>query len=211
MDILIGIFIGILGLTLAFSGLRVFFAMLPIVGFITGFFAGATLITYWLGDGFLSTVTGWVVGAVLGIGFALVSYLWWYAGALLAAGSSGSLLLSGIFSMFGVNNGVVLTIIAIVGAIAFIMLALVLNLPIYIVLWNTAILGAHGVIAGLLLIFNLVDREEFDWGVSRAIVHESWFWWIVMVVIAIVGIFSQMRIIDRVTLPQNRWSKAEPA
>lgn len=211
MDILIGIFIGIIGLTLAFSGLRVFFAMLPIIGFVTGFFAGATLITGWLGDGFLSTVTGWVVGLILGVAFSLVAYLWWYAGALLAAGSSGALLLSGIFSLFGVNNGVILMVLAIVGAVLFIFLALVLNLPVYVVLWNTAIVGAHMVIAGLLLVFNQKDLEEFDWGVARAIAHENWFWWILTVVIAVAGIFSQMQIINRIALPQNRWTRADPA
>lgn len=211
MDILIGILIGVVGLSLAFSGLRVFFALLPIIGFVTGFFAGATLMNYWIGEGFLGTVTGWIVGLVLGVALALVSYLWWYAGALLAAGSSGALLLSGIFSMFGVNNGLVLSIIAIIGAVAFIFLALILNLPVYIVLWNTAIVGAHMVIGGLLLVINYVDREDFDWGVARAIVNENWLWWILMVVVAIAGIFSQMAIINRITVPENRWTKAEPA
>lgn len=210
MDILIGILIGVVGLSVAFSGLRVFFAMLPIVGMITGFFLGATLITNWLGDGFMATATSWIVGLVIGVLFAVVSYMWWYAGALLAAGGSGALLLSGIFSLFGVNNGVVLTVVAIVGAVAFIFLALVLNLPIYVVLVNTAFLGAHMVIGGLLLIFNLVDRKDFDWGVARAIAHENWFWWIIMVVVAVAGMFSQMQIINRIALPQDRWSKVEP-
>lgn len=209
MDILIGILIGVVGVTVAFSGLRVFFAMLPIVGMVTGFFLGATLITNWLGDGFMATATSWIVGLAVGVLFAVVAYMWWYAGALLAAGGSGALLLSGIFSLFGVNNGVVLAVVAIVGAVAFIFLALVLNLPIYVVLVNTAFLGAHLLIGGLLLIFNLVDRQDFDWGVARAIAHENWFWWIIMVVVAIAGIFSQMQIINRIALPQNRWSRVE--
>ena len=107
------------------------------------------------------------------------------------------------------NNGLILTIITIVGAAAFIFLALALNLPVYAVLVNTAILGAHMVIGGLLLIFNLVNKEEFDWGVARAIAHENWFWWIVMAAVAIAGIFSQLQIVNRIALPQNRWSKVE--
>ncbi len=209
MDILIGILIAVVGLTVAFAGLRVFFAMLPIVGMITGFFLGATLITNWLGDGFLATVTGWVVGLALGVLFALVSYIWWYAGALLAAGSSGALLLSGLFSLFGVDNGFLLTVIALVGAALFVFLALVLNLPIYVVLVNTAILGAHMLVAGLLLVFNMKDLDEFDWGAARAIAHENWFWWIVVVVVAVAGIMAQLRIIDRISLPRNRWTRAD--
>ena len=58
VDILVGLFIIVIGLTLVTAGLRVFFAVLPLLGFVTGFLAGATLITNWLGDGFLSTATG---------------------------------------------------------------------------------------------------------------------------------------------------------
>lgn len=211
MDILVGILIGVVGLTVAFSGLRVFFAMLPLIGMITGFFAGATLITNWLGDGFLATLTGWLVGAVIGVLFALVSYLWWYAGALLAAGGSGALLLSGLFSLFGVNNGTVLLIIAIVGAVAFVFLAMVLNLPIYIVLINTAILGAYGVVGGLLLIFNVKDLNEFEWGVARQIAHANWFWWIVWAVVVVAGMMSQLNLIDRIRMPEEKWTKVEAA
>ena len=211
MDILVGILIGVVGLSLAFSGLRVFFAMLPIVGMITGFFAGATLISNWLGEGFLSTLTGWLVGLVIGVLFALVSYLWWYAGALFAAGASGSMLLTGLFSLFGMNNGFLLTIIAIVGAVVFIFLANMLNLPIYVVLVNTAIIGAYGVVGGLLLIFNQKDLYEFSWGVARQIAHANWFWWIVWVVVAAAGMMAQLQLVNKIRLPEQKWIKAEPA
>lgn len=211
MDILVGLLIGIVGFTVAFSGLRVFFAMLPIIGMFTGFFFGATIITSWLGDGFLATLTGWMVGIAIGILFALVSYMWWYVGALLAAGASGALLASGLFSLFGVNNGVILTVIALIGAVAFIFLAMVLNLPIYVVLVNTAIFGAYGVVGGLLLIFNVKNLNEFDWGVARAIAHENWFWWIIWVVIVVAGIMAQLQKINSIRLPEDKWTKAEPA
>lgn len=209
MDILIGILVGVIGLTLVFSGLRVFFFMLPIVGMVTGFFLGATLITNWLGDGFLSTVTGWIVGLVIGVLFAIISYMWWYIGALMAAGASGALLFSGLFSAFGVNSGVVLTILAIVGALVFIFGALMLNLPVYVVLVNTAIIGAYMVIGGLMLIFNRKDVEDFDWGVAYSMVQDSWFWWIVLVVLAAAGIFSQMKNISTVRLPVDRYGRLE--
>ncbi len=211
MDILVGLLVGIIGLTLAFSGLRVFFAMLPLVGFVAGFGVGATLITGWFGDGFLSTVTGWVVGIVIGLLFAMISYMWWYIGALMAAGASGSLLFSGIFSAFGVNSGVLLTSLAIAGAILFIIGAMVLNLPVYVVLVNTAILGAYMTIGGLLLIFDRKDIKEFDWGAARAMVYDSWFWWIVLVVIVAAGIISQMKSVTSVQLPNEKYTRVEMA
>lgn len=209
MDILMGLLIGIIGLTLATSGLRVFFFMLPIVGMVTGFFAGAHLINSWLGDGFLSTATGWIVGIVLGLLFAAISYLWWYVGALMSAGASGALLFSGIFSAFGVNSGVLLVSIGIVGAALFIFGAMILNLPIYVVLVNTAIVGAYMVVGGLMLIFGSKNLGEFDWGIARAAATDNWFWWIILVAVAVFGMLSQMKLINTVRLPEEKWVKAE--
>lgn len=208
MDILIGILIIVLGLALVFAGLRVFLAMLPIIGFLTGFFLGATLITNWLGDSFLATATGWIVGLIVGIAFAAISYLYWYIGAILAAGSTGALLMSGLFSAFGVNNGIVLFILAVVGAAIFIFVAVTLALPVYVVLVNTAILGAYMVIGGLLLLLDRVERRQFDWGVARAAVHDSWLWWLVLVALAAVGIFSQLRAVSGTTLPERNWRRS---
>lgn len=209
MEILIGLLIGVVGITLLVNGLRVFFFMLPIVGFVTGFFLGATLITNWLGDGFLSTAAGWIVGILIGLAFGFVSYLWWYAGALMAAGASGALLSSALFSAFGVDNGTVLFIIALVGAALFVFVSVVLNLPVYVVLVNTAILGANMLIGAFLLVFDRVDLEAFDWGVGRAAARDNWFWWLVLVVLVAAGIFSQMRLIHRIRLPRDRWVRAD--
>ncbi|MCA9832349.1 MAG: DUF4203 domain-containing protein [Thermomicrobiales bacterium] len=211
MDIFLGIIMVALGLVVATSGLRVFFFMLPIVAFVSGFFAGATLITGWFGDGFLSTATGWIVGFGLGLVFAVISYLWWYVGAILAAGASGALLASGLFAAFGVSSGVVLVSFAIVGSILFMFAAIALNLPIYIVLVNTAIIGAYMVIAGLLLVFNRVDTDEMGYGAAVSAVQDSWFWWLVLVAVAGVGIVSQLQMINTIRLPEEKWTKVEAA
>jgi hypothetical protein len=142
MDILVGLFVIIIGLTLAISGLQGCFAMLPLVGFVTGFFAGATLITNWLSEGFFATATGWIVGIGLGIVFAAVSCLYWYISAFLAAGESATLILSDIFSAVGVNSGELLVTLAIVGPVLFIIAAVDFNKPVHVMLTNTAIEGA---------------------------------------------------------------------
>ena len=67
----------LLGLAALFAGYRLFLLLLPIWGFFAGFFIGATAITLLLGDSFLVTVTGWVVGFILGLIFAILSYLFY--------------------------------------------------------------------------------------------------------------------------------------
>lgn len=69
-DIVVGIAILLLGLGVAFFGLCLFLIMLPIWGFLASFFVGAGSIEAFFGDGFLSTVGGWIAGFVTGILFA---------------------------------------------------------------------------------------------------------------------------------------------
>jgi hypothetical protein len=150
------------------------------------------------------------VGLIVGIAVAAISYIYWYVGAILAAGASGALLLSGLFSTFGVDNGVALFVLALVGAVIFIFAALTLNLPVYVVLVNTAIPGAYMVIGELLLLFDRVERGAFDWGIARAAVYDSRMWWLVLVALAAVDIFSELRNIAGTTLPARGWRRPTP-
>lgn len=210
-DILVGIVILLLGVAVSFLGLRMFFVLLPLWGFIAGFFLGAGLIHAIFGDGFLGTVGGWIAGVVVGALLSGVSYAFWYVGALIAAASSGALIGSGLMALFGVDTGwVVFIVAAIVGAL-FVATSLMLNLPVYVVLVNTAIGGATAAVAGILLIFNQIDREDMGWGAARAIIDESFFWFLVWVVVAVAGIVAQMRWIERITLPIRRWVSLQAA
>lgn len=208
MDILLGLILLVAGLGLVFSGLRVFFFMLPIAGFITGFFTGAILIANLMDQGFLSTVVGWIVGIVLGLIFAAISYLYWYIGAILSAGAAGASLMSGLANAFGVDTGWILVLAALIGTAIFVIVAVMLNLPVFVVLVNTAIVGAYTVIAGLLLILNRANLDDMGYGAAHAAVDDHWFWWLVVVILAGLGIFSQLAVAAVVRVPDNRWSQA---
>ncbi len=54
------------GLLLVFGGYRLFLLLLPIWGFFFGFGLGAQTMTWLLGEAFLGTVTGWIVGFFVG-------------------------------------------------------------------------------------------------------------------------------------------------
>ncbi len=205
MDIFVGLFLIVFGFAIAFIGIQVFFAVLPILGFITGFFAGSIAVTGLLGDGFLSTVTGWIVGAVIGVGFAIIAWYWWYAGVLLSAGASGALLASTLAEAIGVSAGWALFLFGAIGAAAFMFVTLVLNLPVYLVIVNTAIAGASIVIGGVMLLFDRIDTEELNEGVGIAIAEVSWWWVLAWAVIAAVGIGRQLALKDRIELPSDRW------
>jgi hypothetical protein len=210
-DFLLGLFALVLGLGVAFLGLRLFFVMLPIWGFIAGFFIGAEGFTIIFGDGFLSTITGWVIGLFVGIIFAFLAYLFWYVGAIIAAGSVGATLGSGLMAAFNVDTDWVVFLVALIGAVLIALVAILLWLPVYMVIVSTAFLGATAVTAGIMLVFNQADKEAFHWGSAFGMIEDSWFWLLLWAVIAAVGMAYQLMSVATVTLPEDRWSRAQTA
>jgi hypothetical protein len=218
MEILIGLVIGIVGLAICFFGLRFWFILLPVFGAIIGFFIGARVVQDLFGTGFLSTGVSWIVGIVLGLLFAVLSWFVWYAGAIISAGAVGASLFSGILTAIFSNPwGVVAFVVAVVGAVVFAVGALVLNLPVYIVIVNSALGGASLAIAGLLTLMGRITTSELANGATVAVVDESrfqgagWLWVLLWIVLAIAGIFFQIRSMNEVVLPEEKWVRAQAA
>ena len=85
----VSLFALILGLAFCFAGYRVFLVMLPIWGFFAGFWLGAEATTLLFGVGLLATTTSWVIGFVVGLLGAVLSYLFFIIGVALVAGGFG--------------------------------------------------------------------------------------------------------------------------
>lgn len=207
MDILIGILAVIVGAAVCLAGLRLFFLLLPIWGFVVGFLGGAALVTALAGDGFLSTALGIVVGVIVGIAGAALAYFFWYFGVLLAAGSAGSLLGATLFAAIGVKSAWALFIIGVIFAAVFIFAAFLIQLPIYLVIIDTALAGATVVVGGLLLIFNKIDRDDIGTTAAWHQIHDHWLLWLLWAVIAAIGIGAQLTAVEQATLPEERWGR----
>jgi hypothetical protein len=218
MEILVGIVLALIGLAVCFFGLRFWFILLPIFGGVTGFYIGARAIQDLFGTGFLSTATSWIVGIILAVLFALLSWFVWYAGAIIMAGAVGASLATGIVhALFTHPWGWVLFVVALAGAILFAVIALALNLPIYIVIVNSALGGAALAIAGLMTMLGRITTLELANGATVAVVDESkvqgagWLWVILWIVVAILGMFFQLQSMTDVELPEERWVPARAA
>jgi len=218
MEILVGIVLALIGLAICLVGLRFWFILLPVFGGVTGFFVGARVMQDIFGTGFLSTATSWIVGIIMAIVLALLSYFIWYAGAIIMAGAVGASLFSGILhALFTDPWGIVLFVVALVGAIIFAVGALMLNLPIYIIIVNSALAGAALAIAGLLTIFGTIEVEELANGAALAVVNEtklgnaSWLWVLAWIVLAAVGMYYQLRSVEETRLPEEKWVPAKAA
>jgi len=212
-EVIVGLILIVLGLVVCFYGLKFFFVLLPVWGFIAGFFLGAHGVQSLLGGGFLATGASWIVGVVLGVIFAVASYFIWYIGALIAAGSVGAILGTGLMS-FITSNGVLNWIAAAIGAIVIAVLAALVMLPVFMVVVNTAFAGAAAAVIGLLFVLHRLTFVEVDNGESviNSAVQHNLPWVIVWVALAVIGSLWQVRdAVNTVALPEDKWTSAQPA
>ncbi|HEX5165584.1 MAG TPA: DUF4203 domain-containing protein [Thermomicrobiales bacterium] len=207
-DILVGLALGAFGLFVCFMGLRLFFFALPIVGFVTGFYIGVAGTRAVLHEIFLSTVTAVIIGLIVGVALGILAYFLWYVGALISAGTTGALIGSGLMHTFGVTSGWVVFLVALAAGIFLFLVAFKLALPIWVVIVNSAMLGAAGAVAGVMLIFDQIDRSDLNYGLAWAAIEDSWFWIIAWAIVAVIGIGMQSQAIEKTTLPQDRWGAA---
>ena len=77
------------GTAVCFGGYRLFLFLLPIWGFFVGFAIGAQSVQMLFGQDFLATVTSWVVGFIVALLFAVLSYLFYAVAVAVIAGSLG--------------------------------------------------------------------------------------------------------------------------
>jgi hypothetical protein len=183
----------VLGLVVCFGGYRLFMVLLPIWGFFFGFFLGAQTLQVIFGGGFLATVTGWVVGFVVGAIFGLLSYFFYIVGVALLAGSLGYALGAGFMNLIGIDANLLVVVVGVVVAIVVAAVTLLFNIQKYVIIVATAIGGA-GITLGTLLVgasglavANLVENP------LRRMLEGSPLLFILFLVTAIAGIVVQLR------------------
>jgi hypothetical protein len=193
--ILMATLAAVLGLVLCLWGYRIFLVMLPIFGFFAGFWLGAQAVALIFGTGFLVSVTGLVVGFIVGLIFAVLSYLFYFIGVALLALAAGAALGSGVMGAIGFDTGLLVLIVAIVSALVMAGLTLVFNLQKYVIIAIAALAGANAIVLSPLLLFGRISLESVS-GAGSAIapvLQDSWFWLIIWLIIAVGSIVYQVR------------------
>ncbi len=183
-----------LGAVFLLVGYRFFLILLPIWGFVAGLWLGAEVISVLLGEGFLVSVTGLVVGFVTGLIMAILSYLFYAAGVLLLGASFGYWLSAGLMYAVGFEAGFLVTVIGAVSAIIFATLTVMLDVKKHLAIIMTAFGGAGGISLSILLIFGAITPEQLQAGaasVLAAVIEDSVFWLLFWLALAIGGIIFQ--------------------
>ena len=201
--------IGILfGLAVSFAGYRLFLILLPIWGFIFGLVLGAQTIQALFGVGFLSTVTSWVVGFIVGGVFAVLSYLFYMVAVALIAGSLGYSIGVGLLLAIGMQMNFIVWLVGIVVAVVLVVVTFRFNLAKWAIIIATGIIGAEVIIGSIVLMF--YPNADVLANPVKAVMSASPLVAILGIVVAVLGILAQVRQSRNFTLDSyNRWS--EPA
>ena len=191
-DIVLGILAIVAGLIFVFSGqfwLRIVF---PIWGFFAGFSLGAGFVSGLGDDRFLGTVLGWVVGLVVGLVFAVLAYSFYAIAVIIVMTSIGFTIGSGLVVALGIDwNWVAVIIGVLVGALLCVG-AILVDIPRFLLTAFAAIAGAFATVAGLMLVFGAMDSADFGDGAFVDKVADDWWWYILFLVLAIVGLATQL-------------------
>jgi len=185
--------IGLLfGLAVAFGGYRLFLILLPIWGFFFGFGLGAQTLQAIFGVGFLSTISGWVVGFIVGLIFAVLSYLFYIVAVALLAGSFGYGLAVALLTAIGLNFGFFVWLIGIVAGIIVAAVVLIFNIQKYAIIVITAVGGTGAIIFTLLAMFGDLRPAEMLLNPVLTAISNSFWWLLFFLVLAIAGIVVQI-------------------
>ena len=193
MQLVMAILAVVIGLAFAFGGWRFFLVLLPLWGLVLGFSLGTEAMRALFGDGTFATVTSWVVGLVIGLVFAGLSYLFYYAAIVILAGTVGYAIGAAAWGLIGNEQGVIAFVIGIVVGVVVAVAALALNVPRYLVIVLTGLGGAAAIVAGWFLLIGKVPADNVTWWQVGKLISDSWFYLIVWGLIAAAGIVAQMR------------------
>jgi len=191
--ILVGIVLLAFGIAFCFYGFRAFLILLPIIGFISGFYIGAQAMQIALNEGFLATTLSIIVGLGAGIIGAFASYIFMIIGIVLVAGILGFALTAGVLDLIGVSTGCLSSLVGLASAIAAVWLTLKYKLVRYVLIVITALLGANAIILSLLLFFNRISVEQIisPLGTVSPIIKDSPLYIILFVALFGIGVYVQ--------------------
>lgn len=178
----------------AFAGYRLFLILLPIWGFFFGFVLGAQTLQALFGTGFLAEVTSWVFGLIVGLVFAVLSYLFYIAAVAIIAGAVGYAIGVGLMGAIGLDFGLITWLVGIVLAIVVAGATILLNIQKWVIIAATAILGSAAIVGTLMFGLGIFSQLQVlvQNPIQVALQNSPW-WALLFLAIAIAGFVVQYR------------------
>ncbi|WP_146928424.1 DUF4203 domain-containing protein [Cellulomonas xylanilytica] len=192
-DILLGILAIVAGGVMLFAGQFVLRLVLPIWGFFTGFAVGAGVFAELANESFLGTALGWVSGLVVGLIFAVLAYLYYAVAVILAMAAFGYAIGAGVVVALGIDWTWVAVLVGVAVGAVFGIVAVAGNMPMVVLAVASSLAGAVSVVAGLMLLLGTLDSADLTEGSFSSALDAGWGWWVLLVVLAIIGFVAQTR------------------
>lgn len=191
-DLLFAILLGGLGALLLFAGYRFARVLLALWGLIGGFMAGSAIFTDFTGDAFIATTLGIITGVIVGVVFAALAYLYYGVAVVLLTAGIGYAIGSSFITVFGIDPGFLSTTIGVLVGLAFGVFAVMFRVPKALLIALTSFAGAVTAIGGLLVLFNQVPLQFYDFSAARIVIANSWLWSLAALALTGVGIAAQV-------------------
>ena len=180
------------GLVVCFGGYRLFLALLPIWGFFFGFALGATSLQALFGVGFLTTVTSWIIGFLVGALFAVLSYMFFAFAVAMIAGSLGYALGAGFMNLIGLDWNWLVWLVGIAVGVVAIVVTFFFSIQKYVIVAATAIGGAGMIVITLMFGYIGMTLAKFFENPIRLALNDSPLWTIFFLFLAAAGIVVQI-------------------
>jgi hypothetical protein len=200
-DILLGLLAIFAGGAMLLAGQFVLRLMIPIWGFFAGFAFGAGLVAGFADEHFLGSVLGWVLGLIFGLAFAVLAYLYYYVAIVIAMGAFGFAIGSGAVVALGISWSWLAVLVGVVVGLVIGLASILANMPMIVLVVLGSFAGAVGVVGGLMLLVGSLNSDDFSRSDFTDTVSNSWAWSLLLLALAIGGVYIQTR--QRALMRQN--------
>lgn len=186
----------VIGLLFMFLGYPFFRLLLPIWAFFVGLSFGISGLEAIFGANILSEASGFVFGLFIGFVLAVLAYLLYSLAIYWFGLTVGYVLGSGLMMALGFTDGFMTALVGVLVAISLVALFVMAKMPKSLVIILTAAAGSMAVIMGLFVLFGRVPEVAANLELTGLIVTGSWFWMVIWIVLAAVGISFQYLLVQ---------------
>lgn len=197
--LVIAVLLLLIGTAFCFYGYRWFMILLPICALLAGFVIGATSTFGVYGQSILSPIVIIVAGLITGLLLAVLAYMFFNLGIILLGAflgyTLGFTLGSGIALSLGFNAGYVSIIAGLIAAAIVGFLAFRFNLPKYIIIALTALIGAEALLSGVIFLMGFmgfISLNDLKQGFPGPVLSHSTAWTFSWLTLAAVGSVMQL-------------------
>jgi hypothetical protein len=211
-DVVYGLIAIAAGALFCFRGYLAFRFIIPLWGAFVGFTLGAGVVDSTSDEGFLQTTLGWLVGLAVAFLFLVLAYLYYQVAVVLAMGSIGFALGTSLMVAIDVSWTWVVVLVGVALGALLAFAAIITDLPMVLLVVLSALGGASAITLGIMLLSGAVNTEDFDRDAVTEQANDDWWWYVVYVVLAVLGLASQVRHTERLRRSMREsWAADRPA